>query len=167
MLSNGTVSRTIWKNHREVIYLSTNVQQQTIFWAGIEGHRDDGDGLDLWIYHDFTVPSAFIVFRIDWRDISVYEREKDKKWDLKNPIWQDALKKVDFPLSGCHRTSCMQSPHWSSQHFWSCTDWRLYRWRRRARCSPGTWESWEAAVAGEKQTVKRCLIRQDWKTSLL
>lgn len=76
-------------------------------------------------------------------------------------------KKVDFPLSGCHRTSCMQSPHWSSQRFWSCTDWRLYRWRRRTRCSPGTWESWETAVAGEKQTVKRCLIRQERKTSLL
>lgn len=95
MPSNGTISRTIWKNHREVIYLSTNIQQQTIFWAGIEGHLDDEAG-HLSIYHGFTVPSAFIVFRIEWRDISVCQREKDNKWDLKNPIWQDTLKKWIF-----------------------------------------------------------------------
>lgn len=158
MLSNGTVSHTIWKNHREAIYLSTNVQQQTIFWAGVEGNLDD-EGAHLSINPDSTVPSSFVVFRIDWRDISVFERVKNRKWDLEKSHLARCPEKVDFPPSGCRRTSCMESPHWPSRHFWSCTDWPLYRWRRRTRCSPGTWESWEVAAAEEKQTVKRCFMR--------
>lgn len=51
------------------IYLTTNVEKQTVFCAGNDGHLDDEERRPC-VNKDFTVSGAFIVIRILWTGIS-------------------------------------------------------------------------------------------------
>lgn len=76
--------------HMKDIYLTTNVEKQTVFRAGSDGHSDEEERR-LCINNDFTVSGAFIVIRIYWTDISAWQEEKDRTWGLKITSWHQKL----------------------------------------------------------------------------